>query len=66
MLAHAEAQQQTPSKEAVQSLRALAVLERIRSAEAITLLRSITDGSVEARLTLEARPTLARLERRAN
>jgi hypothetical protein len=63
LLARAEAEQQTPSREAIQSLRALAVLERIGTGEAVALLTSLAEGAPEARLTQEARATLARLKR---
>jgi hypothetical protein len=48
----------------VQHLRALAALEQIGTPEARELLEALTRGAPEARLTMEARAALARLERR--
>lgn len=63
LLAQAEMQLQEPPKGAMQTLRALAVLERMRTPEALALLRTLADGAEEARLTQEARACLVRLER---
>ena len=62
LLDKAEAQLHGTSKEALQPLRAIAVLERMRTAEAIALLRTLAEGAEEARLTQEARASLSRIE----
>jgi HEAT repeat protein len=64
LLAQAESQLQAPPKDALQPLRALAVLERMRTPEAIELLRKLADGAEEARLTQEAKAILARITSR--
>lgn len=51
-----------PPADTVRSLRALAVVERIGTAEARALLRSLADGAPSARLTQEARSALRRLD----
>jgi hypothetical protein len=48
----------------LRELRAVAVLESVGTAEARALLKAIAEGAPEARLTQEAKATLARLERR--
>src|SRR5205823_2553691 len=64
LLDKAEAQLQGTSKESLQPLRAIAVLERMHTAEAIALLRTLAEGAEEARLTQEARASLTRVERK--
>jgi hypothetical protein len=53
-----------PPPEAMRSLRAVAILERIGSGEAKALLQTLADGSPGAELTIEAKAALARLARR--
>jgi RNA polymerase sigma factor (sigma-70 family) len=55
-----------PSAETLRGLRALAVLERIASAQACELVRALAQGATDARLTREARATLGRLLLDAN
>jgi WD40 repeat protein len=55
----------TPTGERLRAVRAVEVLEHIRSAEARELLRTLADGAPEAQLTREARATLGRLSRAA-
>jgi hypothetical protein len=50
-----------PSAESLRNLRAVAVLEHIASAEARKLLDTLATGAPEARLTQEAKASLARL-----
>lgn len=50
-----------PSGETLRTLRAIAVLERIGSAEARPLLEVIADGRKDAEETVEAELTLARM-----
>jgi WD40 repeat protein len=52
-----------PAPEAARPLRAVVVLERIRSPEAKQLLERLVSGEPEARLTREARAALRRLSR---
>jgi RNA polymerase sigma factor (sigma-70 family) len=49
----------------LRAYRALLVLERLATPEALRLLRSLADGAPEARLTREVRGCLLRLARRA-
>ena len=51
--------------EALRSLRAVEVLERIGSAEARSVLATIADGAPGGRLTREAKASLQRLSRQA-
>ncbi len=53
-----------PAPDRLRALRALTVLERIGSAEARDLLRTLAAGAPEARLTDEARQALRRLSGR--
>jgi WD40 repeat protein len=53
-----------PAPEAMRSLRAVAILERIGSGEAKVLLQTLADGSPGAELTVEAKAALARLAKR--
>jgi hypothetical protein len=50
--------------ETLRAVRAVEVLERIGSREAMDLLRALAQGAPEARLTHEARASLERLTRR--
>jgi hypothetical protein len=53
-----------PGPELLRPRRALEVLERLGTPEARKLLRVLAAGNADARLTLEARATLKRLERK--
>jgi hypothetical protein len=50
--------------EQLRDLRAIEVLEHIQGAEARSLLRELTKGTPEARLTQEAKASLERLAKR--
>jgi hypothetical protein len=52
-----------PKAKTLQGVRAVAVLERIGTPEARKLLRTLSAGAAEARLTTEAKASLRRLER---
>jgi thioredoxin-like negative regulator of GroEL len=54
-----------PTGEALRSLRAVAVLEHIGTAEAQEVLRTLANSAAEARLTQEAKASLERLTKRA-
>jgi WD40 repeat protein len=53
-----------PPAETVRRLRAIMVLEHIRSEEAVSMLKALADGAPGARETEEARGALGRLGRR--
>jgi WD40 repeat protein len=61
----AKAETFTPPPSDLRKLRALAVLEYIGDAEACKVIETLAAGSIEARLTWEARAALDRLARRA-
>ena len=48
----------------LRELRAVAVLERVGTSEAVGLLRELARGDVAVRLTREAKASLERLSRR--
>jgi RNA polymerase sigma factor (sigma-70 family) len=54
-----------PSGDALRALRAVEILERMATPEARRLLETVSRGDPEARLTREARATVARLSERA-
>ena len=53
-----------PSSKTIQALRAVEVLERIATPEALDVLKTLAGGAPEARLTQEALASLQRLSRR--
>jgi WD40 repeat protein len=58
------AQRGIPSNGTIRSLRAVEVLERIGTGEALNVLKALAKGAPEARLTHEAKAALERLTRR--
>jgi RNA polymerase sigma factor (sigma-70 family) len=58
-------QLQVPSGDSLGELRALEVLERMATPEAVRLLQAVALGTSEARLTKEAQASLERLTKRA-
>jgi hypothetical protein len=54
----------TPSGDRLRGLRAVEVLENIGTQQARALLQKLATGAPEARLTLEARASLERIEKR--
>lgn len=53
-----------PPNDTIRSLRALAILERINTKEAVDVLKTLAGGAENAELTREARATVQRLQRR--
>jgi hypothetical protein len=56
-------EEQLPTPERLRTLRAIAVLEKIGTAEACELLRSLAEGAAGAGPTREAKSALRRLDR---
>jgi RNA polymerase sigma factor (sigma-70 family) len=56
----------SPAPEELRNGRALAVLERLATPSALELLKNIASGAPEARLTQEAKASLARLQKPTN
>jgi hypothetical protein len=61
LLAGLGSERLSPSSERLRSLRALEVLEHIGTPEAAAVLKALAGGAAEARLTQEAKASLARL-----
>jgi RNA polymerase sigma factor (sigma-70 family) len=56
----------SPLPDIIRELRAVAILERIGTRDAADLLRALSGGDAGARLTQQARATLARISRKKN
>jgi hypothetical protein len=65
LIAKCDAEQKDPRGPSLREIRALEVLELDGSRQARDILRSLTTGASESRLTVEAKASLGRLERRS-
>jgi hypothetical protein len=54
--------EQEPSREQLQGLRAIEVLEHLATSEARAILRTLASGAATARLTQEAKSSIGRLK----
>jgi WD40 repeat protein len=64
LLQHLKGQSKEPTPDQLRKLRALQVLEQAATEDAIQLLQKLASGAPEARLTQEAKASLARLTQR--